>query len=167
MTVLFCLVAAVEIALCTATFLAKTKRSRTIVLWLARAAVLAGALCAAVAVVLASRMTADAETLAWARDAWTLWLRAGGVFTLVVGGITGAAALIRHKLVSVRRIAAAAGSLLLLLLGRAYASICRAEAVDVLTPVVLWTVGCALLLSLPFALEDPDRPPPCRSRRQR
>ena len=39
----------------------------------------------------------DEGTLEWARDMWSLWLRVCFVYTLVVGGVTAAAALTRKK----------------------------------------------------------------------
>ncbi len=160
MTPLFLLLACFAAAVCVLTFCAQKRPLRLAVLWTARGGVLAGIVCVAVSLFFAHAMTADEGTLEWARDMWTLWLRFCVIYTLIVGGSTGAAALTRHKFVRVRRIVALAGTLFLLILGRAYGAMCRTDTVALLPPVVLLTVGCALLILLPFAAEDPDRPLP-------
>ena len=160
MTPLYLLIAALAAAVCVLTFTARTRGLRLAVLWTARGAVFAGVICIAVSLFLANAMTADEGTLEWARDMWSLWLRVCFVYTLVVGGVTAAAALTRHQFVRVRRIVSLAGTLFLLLLGRAYGAMCRTDAIALLPPVVVLTAGCALTILFPFAAEGPDRPLP-------
>lgn len=118
--------------------------------WAARIACSVGAVLVAVSFVLAANLRADAETLEWAADAWSLCVRVGGIYTLCIGGATGVAALTGHKLVRVRKVVALCAVFLHLLVGRAYGTMCRSETVALLTPVVLFTAGCALVLLLPF-----------------
>ncbi len=158
MTPLYLLLACFAAAVCVLTFIARTRALRLTVLWIARGGVLAGIVCIVVSLISAHAMTADKETLGWARDMWALWLRFCAVYTLIVGGAAGAAALTKHKYVGVRRIVSVCGTLFLLILGRAYGAMCRTDAIALLPPVVLLTVGCALAILLPFAAEDPDRP---------
>lgn len=88
----------------------------------------------------------DAEFCGWASDMLSVWRYTGGTFAAAVGGITLLAALIRHRMRWVRSAVMAAVSVLLWFLGGAYALTCETPLADLVTPVHLWTAGCALVI---------------------
>ena len=118
------------------------------------AVVIVGAVCLGVSLVLAENASGGtAEQLAWAADAYALWLRMGGIFTAAAGGVILLASLIRHKMVKIRALAACAASLMLLFFGGCYGVICIGEAVDPSGWVWLCAAGYAGLMHLGGAVD--------------
>ncbi len=83
----------------------------------------------------------------WAADVWSLYARCTGIGAGVLSLFLLAAALTRHPLFRIRAAVAAVASILLLILGGAYGVVAATDGADLLTPLYLWTVGCAALLS--------------------
>ncbi len=111
--------------------------------------VLAGALCLLISGILAGNVSGgSADQLAWASDAYWLWMRSGGIFTAAVGGVILLASLIRHRMVRSRALAGCAASLVLLFFGGCCGVICVGEAVDPSPWVWLSTAGYAGIMML-------------------
>lgn len=139
-------VSAVIFAVC-ALYLPGIKARRTVAS-VNLASLLAGAALLAAASVQSRRaaaLTDNADLLAWAEDAFVLWIRFGSIFTAAVGGALFLAALIRHRMRRVRALAGCACTVLILLAGSAYAVLCASETVDPSAWVRLSTLGLAWL----------------------
>ncbi len=90
----------------------------------------------------------DAEYRAWAADAYGLWARVSGIFTAVLGGLLLVASLIRHPMRKTRVAVCALGTVLVLIFGGMYAVTAQNAVADLVTPIRLFTVGCACLVPL-------------------
>ena len=129
-------------------FAVKGKRGKAAVLIAHGAAVLLGAVLLIFALLVADNAAGGtADERAWAADAFRLWIRVGGSFTAVVGGVLLAASLIRHKMVKIRALAGCASVLVLLFFGGSYGVICIGESVNPAVWVWLSTAGCAALMN--------------------
>lgn len=84
----------------------------------------------------------------WVRDAMSIALRVGGFLTLLIGGTVLVAALIRHPMVRIRSIVACCGTVLTVLLGRAYSVMCVTENASPASLIDLFTGGFAALMLL-------------------
>jgi len=128
-------------------FRVRGKRGKWAVFMAHLAAVAAGAVCLILSGILAGNASGGtADQLAWAADAYALWMRAGGIFAAAVGGVLLIASLIRHKMVKVRALAGCAAVLVLLFFGGSYGVICIGETVNPAVWVWLGTAGYAGVL---------------------
>lgn len=140
---------AVWAAACTAGVL--YARARTILrtlLWVNITGTVTGAVLLAVSLCRAANapaQTDSADLLAWAQDAFALWLRCGGIFAAVTGGMALLAALIRHTMVRARAIVGCAASWILLMTADAYAIMCTGKTPDPSRWVLYSGAGLALL----------------------
>ncbi len=89
----------------------------------------------------------EADFLAWALDLWTLWGKCFCIPSVILTALLLLGALTRHPLRKTRATLAILGSVLLLILGGACSVFAATEVADLVTPIYLFTAGCA---SLPF-----------------